>query len=154
MANLGANDYKLLHNTTTMTSQQYRTQFENQVKDLIRQYAETHGHAPDVTIKWGSSPDKWEKLNTEMDGALEKATDEDWDKISTPAPEVVPEEWNPASQPPDSQRDVRVKLSDERELKGWYADWKWRIIYLFSKDKDAGEPLRPGHTVVGWKEIE
>ena len=36
-----------------MTQQQYRNQFENQVKDLIAQYAEIHGHGPDVTIQWG-----------------------------------------------------------------------------------------------------
>lgn len=30
----------------------YRNQFEDQVKDLIRKYTETHGYGPAVTIEW------------------------------------------------------------------------------------------------------
>lgn len=36
-----------------MTEQQYREQFEEQVKGLISQFMETHGNAPAVTIEWG-----------------------------------------------------------------------------------------------------
>lgn len=37
-----------------MTQQQYRDQFESQVKDLRDQYLQIHGEAPAVTIEWGN----------------------------------------------------------------------------------------------------
>lgn len=37
-----------------MTQQKYRTQLEDQVKDLITQYLETHGEAPAVKVEWGN----------------------------------------------------------------------------------------------------
>lgn len=78
---------------------------------------------------------------------------------AAPTPELVPEEWIPASERPDNIRDVWLKLSDGRELKGWCLDVYprrkvWYIIYPDSKDQDIGEYIRPLDTVIGWKEIE
>lgn len=90
-----------------MTTQQYRNQFEDQVKDLIKQYAATHGHAPDVMIEWGKAtptpeddsvniidcPNCGEKWNTGKHNACQcgaQLIGEHFRNYPAPEAEVVP----------------------------------------------------------------
>ena len=80
----------------------------------------------------------------------------------TPEPEVVPpDDWIPASEPPNNARDVIVALSDGREFYGCYGKIRelWfihygKIIGVASKTRSVASQIRPGDTVVSWKEIK
>jgi len=79
---------------------------------------------------------------------------------------AIPPGWTPASEPPDSNRNVRVTLNDGREWYGWYYEGgsedvpAWLIIHdgedmsRINADKlcDARDAA-PGE-VIAWREIE
>lgn len=73
-----------------------------------------------------------------------------------PEPEVVPpDEWYPATEPPDSARDVFVKMKDGKTIGGyWLPKIGWNIYYSDAEFLFEDEMLRPGDTVVSWKEID
>ena len=82
-----------------------------------------------------------------------------------PLPPAVPDGWTPASEPPDSDRNVRVILDDGRVWYAWYGNLKdlWHIyksgasIKLITENPtvyyDNFRNAAPGE-VIAWREIE
>lgn len=101
-------------------------------------YADSHDVIPAMTR------DRFVEVVGEFMGVL----------TATPTAESMPYGMNQESEPPDSARDVMVKLSDGRELKGWYSKQlrKWCILYEDADDYIRGDWIRPGDTVVSWRE--
>lgn len=170
-----------------MTKHEQREQLESQIKELVTAHIAATGDIVGYTLNFGEGAavtiekGKWNNLNKEMHHALNRATDDDWDRLFAHNPEVLEQlrqSYNkgvidgrkfqkeddlnpepvkhPASEPPDNDRDVWVKLLSGQEFRGWFSNLNhsWFLFYHDSQGWLVGDWLRPGDTVVEWNEIE
>lgn len=72
---------------------------------------------------------------------------------------IPPSRWTPASQPPDTNRNVRVQLADGRKCYGYYNPMLGWVVYADDLDKTCLGDRYYAHDstysdqVVSWKEL-